>query len=100
MFRAHLMQWERTFSDRAEVTVFKRGSNNESRADIPRSRSETRPTGGDPPTAGIHDPFGALSKGQERIWRLLELEPESPVYNLGFAYDLKGPLNVGALERP
>ena len=39
-----------------------------------------------------------LSAGQERLWRLLELEPDSPVYNLGFAYTLKGPLDVAALE--
>jgi hypothetical protein len=26
-----------------------------------------------------------LSKGQKRLWRLLELAPGSAVYNLGFA---------------
>jgi hypothetical protein len=40
-----------------------------------------------------------LSPGQERIWRLLALEPDSPVYNLGFAYNLRGPLDAGALEQ-
>src|SRR5262249_30231205 len=40
-----------------------------------------------------------LSPGQERLWRLLAVEPDSPVYNLGFAYFLKGLLDVGALER-
>ncbi len=39
-----------------------------------------------------------LSTGQERLWRLLELEPGSPVYNLGFAYTLRGRLDVVVLE--
>ena len=43
-----------------------------------------------------HEP---LSQGQKRIWRLLELDQTSAVYNLGFAYELKGPLDVGALEK-
>jgi hypothetical protein len=41
----------------------------------------------------------SLSNGQERIWRLLELDQKCAVYNLGFAYDLKGPLDVAALEK-
>ena len=40
----------------------------------------------------------ALSMGQQRLWRLIALEPGSPVYNIGFAYDLEGPLDVGLLE--
>jgi thioesterase domain-containing protein len=39
-----------------------------------------------------------LSKGEERLWRLLQLEPDSAVYNVGFAYELKGPLDVQSLE--
>jgi thioesterase domain-containing protein len=40
-----------------------------------------------------------LARGEERIWRVLQLEPNSAVYNLGFAYELKGPLDVDALEK-
>jgi thioesterase domain-containing protein len=40
-----------------------------------------------------------LSMAQQRIWQVLQLAPGSPVYNIGFAYDLKGLLNVEALER-
>jgi thioesterase domain-containing protein len=40
-----------------------------------------------------------LSQGEERIWRLLQLEPNSAVYNIGFAYELKGRLDVDALGK-
>jgi acetyltransferase-like isoleucine patch superfamily enzyme len=40
-----------------------------------------------------------LSRSQERVWRLIELEPDSPVYNVAFAYELNGPLDAAALER-
>jgi len=40
-----------------------------------------------------------LSQGEERLWRLLQLDPSSAVYNVGFAYDLKGSLDVDALEK-
>ncbi len=40
-----------------------------------------------------------LSQGEGRLWRLLQLDPESPVYNVPFAYLLNGPLDVGALEK-
>jgi thioesterase domain-containing protein len=40
-----------------------------------------------------------LSQGEERLWRLLQFDPNSAVYNVGFAYDLKGPLDVDALEK-
>jgi thioesterase domain-containing protein len=40
-----------------------------------------------------------LSLGEERLWRLLELDPTSAVYNVGFAYELKGLLDVDALQK-
>lgn len=40
-----------------------------------------------------------LSHGQERIWSLVEMRPESGVYNTSTAYRLSGPINVLALEQ-
>src|SRR5262249_38087590 len=40
-----------------------------------------------------------LSFAQERLWFLDQLEPARPFYNVPQAFRLKGPLNIGALER-
>jgi amino acid adenylation domain-containing protein len=40
-----------------------------------------------------------LSSGQERIWFLQHLEPQSPVYNVPFALRLIGPLDATHLQR-
>ncbi|MBV9929140.1 MAG: amino acid adenylation domain-containing protein, partial [Acidobacteria bacterium] len=40
-----------------------------------------------------------LSFGQERLWFLEQLEPDSLAYNMSAAARLEGPLDVGALER-
>lgn len=40
-----------------------------------------------------------LSLGQERVWFHAQLNPDSPVYNLAVTYNLKGPLNLIALEQ-
>lgn len=39
-----------------------------------------------------------LSMGQERIWLHTQLNPDNPLYNAAVAYNLKGSLNVTALE--
>jgi len=39
-----------------------------------------------------------LSFGQERLWFLHQLEPESPAYNEGRAFSVKGKLDIIALE--
>ena len=39
-----------------------------------------------------------LSFGQQRLWYLDKLEPNTPVYNLPDAYRLKGKLDITALE--
>ncbi|WP_316976585.1 non-ribosomal peptide synthetase [Shumkonia mesophila] len=44
-------------------------------------------------------PDFALSSGQERLWILQRLHPESAAYNVAGAFDLKGTLDVAALER-
>lgn len=36
---------------------------------------------------------------QEALWIFQDLNPDSPAYNLAFALDLRGPLDVAALER-
>jgi thioesterase domain-containing protein/acyl carrier protein len=40
----------------------------------------------------------ALSLGQERLWLMARLYPESPLYNIAVAYHLRGPLDLPALE--
>ena len=40
-----------------------------------------------------------LSLAQQRLWFLNQLDPDSPVYNIGAALRMKGRLNVAALER-
>lgn len=40
-----------------------------------------------------------LTYGQERIWSLARMEPESSLYNVPTVFLLNGPLNIKALER-
>lgn len=40
-----------------------------------------------------------LSPGQERLWFLQQLAPENPAYNMPQAFRVRGPLDVGALQR-
>jgi amino acid adenylation domain-containing protein len=40
-----------------------------------------------------------LSFSQQRLWFLSQLDPTSPLYNVPEAVELKGPLNVAALEQ-
>jgi thioesterase domain-containing protein len=40
-----------------------------------------------------------LSTGQERLWLMARLVSDSPLYNIAVAYRLRGPLDLGALER-
>lgn len=42
---------------------------------------------------------GPLSDGQERLWRLSGLHPESPLYHVSVGYRLVGPLDREALVR-
>ena len=40
-----------------------------------------------------------LSAGQERLWLLQQLYPESGVYNVPLVFDIEGPLDTAALSR-
>jgi thioesterase domain-containing protein len=40
-----------------------------------------------------------LSLGQERLWLMARLQPESPLYNIAVAYRLHGLLDLSALEQ-
>ena len=40
-----------------------------------------------------------LSFGQQRLWLIDRLEPDSPLYNIPHLIRLRGPLDVGALGR-
>lgn len=40
-----------------------------------------------------------LSHGQERLWTLADMRPESSVYNISTAFLLKGKLDIEALEK-
>jgi thioesterase domain-containing protein/acyl carrier protein len=46
------------------------------------------------------DPGSApLSFGQERIWSLCEMQPDSAAYNIATVFRLRGPVNRSALEQ-
>jgi amino acid adenylation domain-containing protein len=71
-----------------------------------RQRKLHRQTGGQEQvetTTGFQDMSIAsgrrLSFGQERLWFLAQLQPESALYNLSFGIAIKGRLNAAALER-
>ncbi|HVN80126.1 MAG TPA: condensation domain-containing protein, partial [Terriglobia bacterium] len=55
----------------------------------PRSAKVPRRTGS--------GPF-PLSFGQQRLWFLDQIEPSSPLYSVGWAAELRGPLNLDALR--
>ena len=40
-----------------------------------------------------------LSSAQERMWFFYELQPTSAVYNMAYAFRLRGPLHATALQR-
>src|SRR5437660_3755218 len=40
-----------------------------------------------------------LSFAQRRLWFLTQLDRETPIYTLPFAFSLSGPLNINALEK-
>jgi amino acid adenylation domain-containing protein len=72
----------RTLAGLAARVEAARNTGEPSEALIPPSRTEPLP----------------LSFGQERLWFMDRLDPESPVYNLPAALSLKGPLDPAALR--
>lgn len=51
------------------------------------------------PAADLSDGDAPLSPGQQRLWLLAELAPESSAYHMPTAHGLDGPLDAGALSR-
>jgi thioesterase domain-containing protein len=52
-----------------------------------------------PPIVHIdHGRFVPISLAQERLWLLEEMTPDTPIYNLQYAYRLQGALDVAAFE--
>src|SRR5262245_3647308 len=49
-----------------------------------------------PISRGVNLP---LSHGQERIWSLVEMQPQTSVYNISTAFRLAGSVDVASLER-
>src|SRR5689334_8912243 len=62
----------------------KEAARNNGSHDIPR-----RPHSGPAP----------LSFSQQRLWFVNQIDPETPLYNVPEAVELKGPLNIVALEQ-
>ncbi len=52
-----------------------------------------------PPTEVAEDFVMVSSMDQQRWWTLDQLAPENPAFNVPFALELRGPLEVGALEK-
>ncbi len=50
------------------------------------------------PLRGTDDPR-ALSIGQQRLWYLAQLAPDSGVYNVPYSSRIRGPLDIVALEK-
>jgi amino acid adenylation domain-containing protein len=63
--------------------------------------AETAPAPGDgrPPRIEPTTEPPVLSPGQERLWVLQRLAPESPALNIAHALELDGPLDLAALAR-
>jgi amino acid adenylation domain-containing protein len=73
-------------------------------ANTRRARGETPDVGGTtgPATVALSQPLSCrfpLTPGQEQLWFLAQLAPESSVYNLSLMLRLRGPLNVEALRK-
>ena len=70
----------------------------EKRALFLRQLKQRKQAGDSIPRQNREQAHFALSPGQERLWFIHQLQPESPVYNLSFAIRIQGPLNITALE--
>ncbi|HET9866276.1 MAG TPA: condensation domain-containing protein, partial [Nitrospira sp.] len=64
-----------------------------------RRVQQLRPASGDAIRARIAGQPVPLSSGQQRLWLLHQLDPESTAYNIPNPVELRGPLSVEALER-
>ncbi|MES2221687.1 MAG: amino acid adenylation domain-containing protein [Acidobacteriota bacterium] len=64
-------------------------------------RSSRSPHGNSEPKISLVDRSGPLplSFGQQRLWFLDQLDPDSAANNIGIALRMQGPLHVPALER-
>ncbi len=68
-------------------------------ARVAEARREGRDASAPPPVPALPDRERPLSFAQTRLWFLAQLDPGHPFYNMPSTLRLRGPLDVGALER-
>ena len=78
---------EEIFERKAEILKFLRAANLSTHSIIPPILPVSR------------DRDIPLSFAQERLWFLAQLDPDSPIYNMHYAFQLTGLLNISGLER-
>jgi acyl carrier protein len=61
--------------------------------------NNTGPVQGAQPTPISRNQNLALSHAQERLWSVIALHPNTCVYNISFAYDLRGQVDPAILEK-
>ena len=70
----------------------------EKRALLEQKLHEARTNRRVPPIPRCDDAPPVPSLGQERLWLLEQLDGPSPVYNVPIAFDLRGPLDLAAIQ--
>ncbi len=64
---------------------------------LEEQRTTTSSSSGSIPSVDRNRPY-PLSVAQQRLWLLYQLDPQSSMYNISVSLQMKGPLNLSALE--